>query len=269
MMGEFSIFRDPEMESIILDWQLKEWRKYGNPDLRNYHKKTSYKNSVIMQRSARRRLYDHNIILRSLYRGKIVHKKKGNLSEHFKNALFLDIGSAILIEEGAPTVRDIFEDDKITKHLSGIVATDINEPGARFIDLYTRERQNLPFPVREVSTRIINADQFFTLTDDLLKNNTPLILRSANSGPDLYYLPKDVKEHLRAVIRAFYDRNLIYFFNKFVLIKFKNQTYFECLGRDSGVGVSHNDPAWEYVNWDERKLSQAFIPETAIAEIQD
>ena len=147
------------------------------------------------------------------------------------------------------------------------MATDINEKGALYIDIYNEKKQNLPFPVREISSRLVNPGQFLSLTDEFLQEKTPIILRSCNSGPDLYYEPKDVKEHLRSIIRAFYDRDIIYFFNKFILIKPAGSIHFENLGRDSGIGNSHNSKKWQYIKWDKRKLNKSFIGEKNKVEL--
>jgi len=261
MMGEFDIFENQRTEAVILQWQLNEWRIYGNLQQREMHKRSRYKNTFLMQRSARRRLYDHNIILSGIFDDRIKHKKLGAISSLFEGSVFIDLGSAILYEEGAPTVRDIFEDKKVSPHLSNIVATDINEEGARYIDIYNEKKQNLPFPVREINPRLVNPGQFLSLAEEFMNETTPVILRSCNSGPDLYYKPEDVKEHLRSAVRAFYDRNVLYFFAKFVLFKPAGSIHFEHLGRDSGIGNAHNSHAWQYVDWEKRELNKSFIPE--------
>jgi hypothetical protein len=253
MMGDFDIFSDQETENIVLTWQLKEWRAYGTESMWKRYMTKKYKNSVVMQRSGRHRLYDHNIFLANLFEGNIVHKQDGNLGKKFHGALFLDIGSAILMDEGAPTVRDIYEDRRILPHLSNILATDINGKGCEYISAY-RKKPNLPFPVREVDMRLIKVSQLYRLTHGLIKEDTPVIMRSANSGPDLYYRGLDLKEHMRMIIRAFYDRPVLYFFNKFILYKSKNSTWFQILGRDSGIGSSHRTDSWEDGDWDNRKL---------------
>jgi hypothetical protein len=260
MIDEFPVFSNPEEEKEILDWQMTEWRQFGHDYHWENHKYQPYRNSVVMQRSARHRLYDHNIILAGLFDGLLTHKTRGDLAPLFKNALFVDIGSAILIEEGAPTVRDLYEDPKVESNLIAIIATDINEPGAEYIDTYTKSRQNLPFPVHRIPLRLNQVSHFQELTEKYIKKGTPIIFRSANSGPDLYYPPGDVRQHFRALIRAFYDRDVIYFFNKFILYKPAREMAFEKLGRDSGIGVDHMGVPWESIDWKNRRLQSAFLP---------
>lgn len=260
LMGDFDYFSDAWTRDVIIKWQRREWKLFGTPRHQKAYMKRRYKNTVVMQRSGRNRLYDHNIFLRSLFRSRIHHKKYGDLGERFEGAVFIDIGSAILFGEGAPTVRDIHEDKWIEPHLSHLIATDINGRGCRYIDIYRRRRENLPFPVREVAMRLVSVEQYHRVTSGLLKEDTAIIFRSTNSGPDLYYTTYDIHRHFRGMIRAYYDRDVIYFFNKFILYKARNSTYFEKIGRDSGIGTSHRTARWIEINWKRRRLGNAFLP---------
>ncbi len=260
MIDDFPVFRNPEEEKEILDWQMNEWRNFGNEYHWHSQKYTPYRNAVVLQRSARRRLYDHNIILANIFKGKIIHNTRGDLAPVFKDALFFDIGSAILMDEGAPTVRDIYEDTEVEPHLIQIIASDINTDGAEYIKTYKMTRQNLPFPVHEIPIRLDQVTQLQSVTDQYTKGNTPIIFRSSNSGPDLYYPPVDVRKHFRAVIRAYYDRDVLYFFNKFVLYKPAREMAFEKIGRDSGTGMDHRGAPWELIDWSSRRLQSSFLP---------
>lgn len=259
LMGEFPVLAKSEDDKEIFDWQMNEWRNFGNQRLQSLYKVRKFDNAVVMQRSAHYRLYDHNIILSGIFQGMVKHHERGNLAFIFKNALFVDIGSAILMQDGAPTVRDLQEDPSVEPNLLEIVATDINSPGSRYVDTYNKTKQNLPFPVREVPMKLVEVYQFQKLTDEFLKKDTAIIFRSANAGPDLFYSPAIIRDHFRAIVRTFYGRDVLYFFNKFVLFKPAGKTYFEKIGRDSGIGVDHYGAPWERIDWKSRRLQSSFI----------
>jgi hypothetical protein len=91
--------------------------------------------------------------------------------------------------------------------------------------------------------------------------NTALIFRSANSGPDLYYNMDQIKYHLRAVIVSAYERNLLYLFNNLVLFKQARTAKFQLLGTmDKDMGFAHMHRPWNKINWQKRKLEAAFQP---------
>lgn len=266
--GTFETFTTKSMANEIYKWQQREHRIYGNA---TYQMKKKYRGSVVLQRSGRKRLYDHNIFMRSLYKNELHHKVYGNLGVRFEQAIFIDIGSGILYKEGAPTVRDVYEDKKIINHLKLCLATDINGKSykSNYVDQYNRQKKKLPFPVREVPMKMIQARQFMTLTAGLLDKNTALIFRSSNSGPDLYYKNEYVEDHFRAIIRAYYDRDVIYFFNKFAIYKAKNAVSFEVIGIiDPNVGSNHTHSIWEKINWAKRKITQSFFPRKDLMTIK-
>jgi hypothetical protein len=258
----FPIFSDIKTENDIIFWQKRENRRFGLERHQKRYHKVKFKKTTLMQRSGRKRLYDHNIFLRALYAGKIPHKEFGDLGPKFQGALFVDIGSAILMGDGAPTVRDIYEDNQLRPHLSQVLATDINDksnPSSMYVDIYLKEKNNLPFPVREVPMAL-NSDQSVNeLLKSFLKEKTPVILRSANSGPDLFYSEEDLAKHFRAIIRSFYKKEVLYFFNKFVLYKNAQAYSFQNLGLvDPSIGTSHRALSWEDINWKKRSLKNAF-----------
>ncbi len=264
------LFSHNRLESEVFLWHFNEHTSFGRKKHVDYQKRKKYKNTVVLQRSGRKRLYDHNIFFSEMYKGKIVHLKHGPLKDIFKKALFIDIGSGILYGKGAPTVRDIFEDERVWVNFSFIVATDINGRSCRYIDTYHISRKNLPFPVKEIDLKLIWQRDFKKLTAGLLKKNSPLIFRSANSGPDLYYTPETLEYHFRAMTLTFKDNNLLYLFNKFILFKGKGKIYFEKIGEiDSSVGMSHHGRKWEKVDWKKRKLKDAFTPDLKVVRLKE
>lgn len=264
-----ALFSSNRLESEVFIWHLNEHSSFGSRRHVDYQKKKKYKNTVVLQRSGRNRLYDHNIFFSEMFKGKIIHRKLGTLDSLFKKAVFIDIGSGILYNKGAPTVRDLFEDDRVWVNFSFIIATDINGPSCRYIDTYHITRRNLPFPVREIDLKLIWQRDFKKLTAGFLKNNGPIIFRSSNSGPDLYYTPETLEYHLRSMTFFFKNHHLLYLFNKFILFKEKGKIYFEKIGEiDSSIGMSHHGRKWEKVNWKERKLENAFTPDFTVVKIR-
>lgn len=167
----------------------KDHKKYGIPRYATLQKKKKYGNSVVMQRSGRKRLYDHNLFLRALLEDHIWSETYGNLGEQFEDGVFLDIGSAILFGEGAETVRDLHEDKRISAKLL-IIASDINDPAGKnsmYVKKYRESGEKLPFPVVEVAMLMDKPEHFVSPLKLFLKSGQGVILRSANSGPDLYY----------------------------------------------------------------------------------
>ncbi len=260
--GSFGIFRNWRLEEEVFGWYYHEHRGFGTSKHVESAHKTRYGNTVVMQRSGEKRLYDQNIFLAALFEGRISHRKLGDLKGIFRRAVFVDIGSGILYGRGAPTVRDLFEDDRIWTNLAFIIATDINGPDCRYMDTYRIHRRDLPFPVRTVGMKMIWRRHFNTLTAGLLKEDTPLILRSANAGPDLYYPPHFLIEHFRAIIREYGGRNVLYLYNKFILFKPRGEDCFQKIGEiDASVGMSHGTRSWDRIDWGRRKLEDVFTPD--------
>jgi hypothetical protein len=267
--GNFGIFQSGTMEDEVFGWYYHEHNGYGKREHIEAARRMRYENTVVMQRSGTKRLYDQNILLASLFRGQVLHRDLGNMKDLLKGAVFVDIGSGILCGRGAPTVRDIFEDDRLWTNLSFIIATDINGPDCRYIDRYRIHRRDLPFPVRMVGMKMIWRRHFYTLTRGLLGPGTPLIFRSANAGPDLYYPPHYLIEHFRAILREYRDRNVLYLYNKFVLFKPAGESRFQKIGEiDSSVGMSHRARAWNSVDWEKRRLEDFFTPNDGIVTVR-
>lgn len=239
----------------------EEHKIFGTATRAKKYKRKKFGNSIVEQRSGRRRLYDHNIFLRALFAGELAVEPYGNLQTQFQDGLFLDIGSAILFGEGANTVRDLYEDQKIQPHLL-IVASDINDKSGKktmYIDLYRRSGKKLPFPVVEVPMQMVAPEHFINPLKLFLPSHTGgVIFRSANAGPDLYYDHAQVHQHLCALISAFPDRNVIYLFNKFILYKPESRLDFVIIGEiDETVGINHRETTWEDIDWSKRTLKEA------------
>ncbi len=232
--------------------------KFGTPRSEAMQKRKKYGNTVVMQRSGRNRLYDHNIFLKALLDNKISSESRENLGESFQGAVFLDIGSAILFGEGAETVRDLYDDKRIRSRLT-LVASDINDrksPKSMYVKIYEESGNKLPFPVVEVSMRMIQPKDFTGPLAPYLKKGGAVILRSSNSGPDLYYSQDDIKKHLTAAIVAFADRELFYIFGKFILYKPKDRMDFLVAGEfDDSVATNHIKATWEDIDWSKRTFN--------------
>lgn len=271
--GEF--FEDYATEYHILNKQYQEKHLYGTRSKVRRYNRVKMGNTVVMQRSGRRRLYDHNIVLRGLYEGRIHHKDFWSLRRKFEGAVFIDLGSAILYEEGAPTVRDIYEDPYVYPHLGNLVATDINDTASMrtmFVTLYYAERNNLPFLVLEIDKTLVRPDQISQLIDLSLEgqsSGSPVIFRSTNSGPDLFYTVDEIKMHFHAIIAANRNRNVLYLFHKNVLFKPKGHDKFQKLGEIDNVGLARGRADWNHVWWEGRTLSEAFRPNPIYVEIED
>lgn len=264
MLGAETIhdgFLIPGERDEVLAYQRSEHYGYGPESLRAYYIRTVPGDGTgpsIMQRSGRRRLYDHNLVLRSLFAGTLRHHRDGSLLPIFDNALFIDIGSAILNGQGAPTCRDLYEDKNVYNYLHRIIATDINDPESRYVDTYVRTRNNLPFEVRTVPLALDTVEKMDALVQD---KRHPLIFRSANSGPDLYYSPDVLTSHFKAMISHAGSRPLLYLFGKYLLYKSRTSQGFEIIGEvDYDVGFNHRFPGWTTVNWTARSLREAFFP---------
>ncbi len=262
-----ALIADPADEARLIAFHAGEVQAFGGQKNIDHYNSTPLQETMFMQRSGRRRLFDHNILLRALYAGKVEHKDQGPLGKLFEKAVFIDIGSAILFGEGAPTVRDIYDDALVAGHLSLVVATDIDDPSSektRYVTIY-RKKNNLPFPVLEIDMRMVYASQF----SDLLQKaepgvpapSSPVIFRTANSGPDLFYSSVDMRRHLRAAAQSCKDRNVIYLFSKFVLFKPSGLLAYQLIGEiDPSVGIYHSADVWLNINWATRTIQQAFYP---------
>lgn len=269
------LFENAAEEQAFFLWQGRENRFFGgDQNIRRYNT-TPMQGTVFMQRSGRHRLYDHNIILAALYAGRIAHAKLGNLGPQFEQGIFIDLGSAILFQEGAPTVRDVWEDPRIRPHLAAVIATDIEDPGSpatRYISIYRATRNNLPFPVLEIDLRMVESAQFTGLLRQaearMASADRPVVFRAANTGPDLFYSDADVRQHLRAIARACEQRDVIYFFSKYVLFKPRGSLAYQVLGEiDPNVGVYHSADVWTRIDWTRRTLRESFVPNPSVVRI--
>ncbi|MBN8215579.1 MAG: hypothetical protein J0L75_03005 [Spirochaetes bacterium] len=244
--------------SEVLSYQRTEHVVYGNPAFRQSYLQTAPGDRMgpsIMQRSGRRRLYDHNLVLRAVFKGSLSHHRDGNLKRVFEDPVFVDIGSAILNGEGAPTCRDLYEDEGVFPFLHRLVATDINDPASRYVDTYFRTRNNLPFYVRAVPLELDTAEKLDGIVRDRIH---PLILRSANSGPDLYYSPELLRQHFQVVVDYAGRRPALYFFGMYLLYKPAAERAMEVLGTvDYDIGFNHRWAAWTAVNWGARTARAA------------
>lgn len=250
-------------QKIVFDRLEEEYQRYGKPINLKHAKKKKFRGSLIEQRSGRKRLFDHNLFLRKLFSGKLVFREFGRLGDEFEGAVFFDIGSAILSDEGAVTVRDLFEDKQVAPHLK-IVASDINDKGSpktRYIEIYRKKKEQLPFDVVEISPSLTEAARFLEPISVYLKGDeTAVMLRAVNAGPDLYYEPLKVRKHLLAAISAFEQRSVLYFYNKFILYKPKGGNYFMLLGEiDASIGTNHKETTWEDVDWSKRRFEDAIF----------
>lgn len=262
------VFYTPE-DKAEFDRLKKRESWWGQPRYKKMDQNRKFGNSVIEQRSMRMRLYDHNIFLRAVYEGKIEHKEYGSMKDMFENAIFFDIGSAIMMFEGAPTVRDVYEDPNVMAFLKAVIASDINDPSSnknRYVDQYYERIKKVPsykfpFPVVEIPLAIDSVEKYHNLTEKFSDYNTPLIFRGANSGPDLYYDMETTNRHLKSMAIAYADRNVLYFFNSLVLFKHKTMAQFEIIGViNPRVGFAHRGNPWRNIRWDRRKINEAFFP---------
>lgn len=244
----------------MLAYQKREHTQWGETSKRKFfltNVPSDGSGPSIMQRSGRKRLYDHNIILRAMYSNQVIHVKDGSLGPIFEDAIFVDIGSAILNGEGAPTCRDLYEDENVFPFLHRLVATDINDSASRYVDIYFKSNNNLPFPVRPVALELDSVEKMQDMVRD---RKHPLMLRSANSGPDLYYSPELLSRHFKAVVDYAAGRPLLYFFGRFILYKSKNLNTFEIIGEmDRDIGFNHRSSGWLKIDWTKRTVGQAVL----------
>lgn len=262
-LGATRLIEDPDDEVGFFRNHESEKLRYGLAHHLYFYKHKTLKNTVVEQRSGRKRLFDHNIILRRLFLGEIQHMQFGPLDEIFRNSVFLDFGSAILYDEGAPTVRDIQEDWRVEPYLKRIVATDINDyeyPHTQYYNIFLKERFPYPFEVREIQKSLTDREFLRGLIGEFTSSQyAPIIFRSTNSGPDLFYTLEEAREHFRSILVSNPKRYILYFFNRFVLFRAPCSDSFQLVGLiDESIGVNHSIPAWRYVNWEKRELKTAF-----------
>jgi hypothetical protein len=260
-----TIIEDEEDENRLIENHAVEKLRFGLANHIHYYKIKKTKNTVVEQRSGRHRLLDHNLILRAIYQGNVIHKSYGSLSTIFEGASFIDFGSAILYEEGAVTVRDLYEDEILKPYLFKIVATDINDTSydhTRYIEIHMNEREPFPFSFNEIPVLIDDPEYIRILTKIYAKNEfSPVIFRSTNSGPDLFYTVEEMKEHFASILSANPNRNILYFFNRFIFFRSVCSDQFQLIGTiDEKIGVNHSFSAWKYVDWNRRSYAEAFHP---------
>lgn len=265
LVAETTIIENEEDEKRVLENHAFEKLRFGLANHIHYYKVKKTKNTVVEQRSGRKRLYDHNLILRSMFRNRILHHKYGSIGRLLDGASFIDFGSAILYEEGAVTVRDLYEDQFLGRYIKKIVATDINDPEydhTRYIEIHFTERDPFPFAFNEIPYRLDDPSYIRILTKLYTPNEfSPVIFRSTNSGPDLFYTVEEMKEHFRSVLDANPHRTILYFFNRYIFFRTPCESKFQLIGTiDEKVGVNHSFSAWRYVDWNKREFSEAIEP---------
>lgn len=265
LSAETTIIENEEDEKRVLENHAFEKLRFGLANHIHYYKVKKTKNTVVEQRSGRKRLYDHNLILRSIFRNRILHHEYGSIGRLLDGASFIDFGSAILYEEGAVTVRDLYEDQFLARFIKKIVATDINDPEydhTRYIEIHMTEREPFPFAFNEIPYRLDDPEYIRVLTRIYTPNEfSPVIFRSTNSGPDLFYTVDEMREHFRSVLDANPHRTILYFFNRYIFFRTPCESKFQLLGTiDEKVGVNHSFSAWRYVDWEKREFSEAIEP---------
>lgn len=268
-----SPFASLEEERLVLEFQKSEKARFGAPEHIERYNKLVTGNTLLMQRSGRKRLFDHNILLRAVFDGQVLLPDGRNPGAMLSRANFIDIGSGILFGDGAPTVRDIFEDNLLRPHLSRIVATDIEDPAnprSQYVSQYRNSPFKLPFPVEEVPM-ILDSQAGW---EDFLSQCTAgaggraLILRAVNTGPDLFYSEAEIRAHFAALGAVAMETNVLYLFSKFVLWKPRASSQFQVLGEMDPTGTVHGYDAWLFVDWNSRTINQAFHPRPERAVIR-
>lgn len=266
------LFETPAEERLVLDFQKSEKARFGAPEHIQRYNALVTGNTLLMQRSGRKRLFDHNIFLRAVFQGQILLADGQPLSQHLNQAHFIDIGSGILYGDGAPTVRDIFEDAGIRPHLAKIVATDIDDPASpntRYISQYRAGTAKLPFPVEQVPMTLDTQAEWEDFLYRCAKGSSGLVLRAVNTGPDLFYTETEIVNHF-STLAAAAPGSVLYLFSKFVIWKPAGKAHFQVLGEmDPAVGTVHGYDAWLFVDWDQRTIQQAFTPLPGRASIRN
>nr|WP_244310389.1 hypothetical protein [Leptospira noumeaensis] len=274
LSAETTIIENEEDERRVLENHAFEKLRFGLANHIHYYKVKKTKNTVVEQRSGRKRLYDHNLILRSIFRNRILHHQYGSIGRLLDGASFIDFGSAILYEEGAVTVRDLYEDQFLSRYIKKIVATDINDPEydhTRYIEIHMTERDPFPFAFNEIPYRLDDPEYIRVLTRIYTPNEfSPVIFRSTNSGPDLFYTVEEMRDHFRSVLDANPHRTILYFFNRYIFFRTPCESKFQLLGTiDEKVGVNHSFSAWRYVDWNKREFSEAIEPNNRYIRIAE
>ncbi|TGL44185.1 hypothetical protein [Leptospira perdikensis] len=274
LSAETTIIENEEDEKRVLENHAFEKLRFGLANHIHYYKVKKTKNTVVEQRSGRKRLYDHNLILRSIFRNRILHHEYGSIGRWLDGASFIDFGSAILYEEGAVTVRDLYEDQFLSRYIKKIVATDINDPEydhTRYIEIHMTERDPFPFAFNEIPYRLDDPEYIRVLTRIYTPNEfSPVIFRSTNSGPDLFYTVEEMRDHFRSVLDANPHRTILYFFNRYIFFRTPCESKFQLIGTiDEKVGVNHSFSAWRYVDWNKREFSEAIEPNFRYIRIAD
>lgn len=264
--SSFSVLPDKKEAEAFWSQQKREHASYGSPKLVKRSKTVKLGENLVEQRSDRMRLYDHNIFLKGMYAGKVIYKNDSfALGNAFRKATFIDIGSAILQGDGAPTVRDIAEDTQLMQDLGIIVATDINDTSSqetRYMEIARASGRQYPFLIREIPMSINSPGLVQNLLVGVMPaENTALIVRGCNSGPDLWYSTQDVELHLKAIATVMAKRDVFYFFGRFILYKPMGELSYKIIGEiDRRVGLNHEKSTWRDVKWKKRRLNEAFIP---------
>lgn len=269
-----TIIEDEDDEKRLLDNHALEKLRFGLANHIHYYKIKKTKNTVVEQRSGRHRLLDHNLILRAMFQGNIHHKVYGSFGSLFEGASFIDFGSAILYEEGAVTVRDLYEDEHLRSHIFKFVATDINDTSyehTRYIEIHISQREPFPFSFNEIPALLDDPAYIRLLTNIYSKNEfSPVIFRSTNSGPDLFYTVDEMKLHFASILTANPNRNILYFFNRFIFFRSVCSKQFQLIGTiDEKIGVNHSFSAWRYVDWNRRSYTEAFHPNLRYITLQN
>jgi hypothetical protein len=87
------LFETEAEERLVLDFQKSEKARFGAPEHIQRYNALAAGNTMLMQRSGRKRLFDHNVFLRAVFEGKILLEDGLPLGEKLERADFVDIGS--------------------------------------------------------------------------------------------------------------------------------------------------------------------------------
>jgi hypothetical protein len=259
------IFESANEEEYLFANHKSRYQVFGTEKMKAHFSNKRAGDTVAIQFTDRKRLYDHNILLAAIFAGRINHIQCGNLGNRFQGSLFFDLGSAVLYRGGAPTVRDIFEDKKVFPHLSHLVASDINDDSSaktQFINIYRKQKAQLPFPVEEIDMSITTPEQVKKMISKYVSNETsPIIFRTVNTGIDYFYKEDELKKHFQAVLASMDKRDFIYFFNRFILFKPQEGNKFQIIGEIfERMFAAEKGKNWRKTFWTKRKLQDGFIP---------
>ncbi|NUQ33533.1 MAG: S1 RNA-binding domain-containing protein [Planctomycetaceae bacterium] len=206
---------------------------------------------------------------------RIAVTKDGLLHEYFldRPSQLKHVGDIYrgVVSNTEPAIQAVFVDIGYKKnaflHVSDVIAP--YNPRVELSDIYGTDPVEV-IPVEEIDMRLVERGQIQKLLIPYaLDRTSPVILRSVNSGPDLYYTPDDVRRHLYAVRSACFERNTLYFFNIFVLWKPALAEHFVLLGQiDENLGANRRIDAWALVDWQKRRLADAFRPNPRAARFR-